>query len=181
MSKRAANGVSDYGQLGIDIQTAMLRHVKAHPNRAERTKYIVWNGQRVWTSYEVIAPPEGRFVVRFVSTPTRPPQGVDIKPDRGEVILPAGDRVQTLRTWHEEGLENVVEYHYRSAVGALYLWNVFRRHWPDGRVTEEKWTGNAGFIVDDRGDGLLLFRCSDGLTESPDFSRLVFEFSVIKE
>ena len=170
--------MKDYGQTGVDIQTAMVLRAKANPDRVRRPKSILWNGQNVWTTYEIVVPREGRFTIEFLSEARQPPQGVDVKAEGGQIILAGGEAVQTLRTWHDERFESVVEYPYQSEAGLLKVWNVYLRSWPDGRVSEEKWTGNAGCLVDDKSDGGLVFRCSDGGAKVPDFAQLVFRLSI---
>lgn len=178
MSRSTEAGGKDFGADGIDIQTAMVRHVQANPDRATRPKHILWNGQAVWTSFDVPVPREGRLKIEFLSEPREPSQGVDVKVEGGVVSLPGGETVQTLRTWHDARYEEVVEYPFKSKAGLLKVWNVYHRPWPDGRVTEEKWTGNAGFLVEQETERRWLFRCSNGPSESPDFDQLVFRFSV---
>jgi hypothetical protein len=179
MSKSTHTSTKDYGADGIDIQTAMVRHVQAHPDRATRSKYILWGHQAVWTTYDLAVPDEGRFRLEFLSEPRQPSQGVDVKAEGGEIRLSSGESVQTLRTWHDARYEELVEYPYKCKAGLLKIWNVYQRVWPDGRVTEEKWTGNAGFLVEQRGRDRWVFRCSDGPSKSPDFGRFVFQVSIL--
>lgn len=169
----------DYGADGIDIQTAMVRHVKAHPDATTRTKFIMWNGVRLWISYELRVPESGRVRFQFVSQPRDCLQGVDLKPEGGAVQLVRGELIQTLRTWNDPRHEHIVEYPYTSEKRLLRVWNVYQRQWPDGRVTEEKWTGNAGMVVEDRGAAGWLFRCGDGPSDPPDFEQLVFRLAVL--
>jgi hypothetical protein len=132
----------------------------------------------VWTSFELVVPEEGVIKVEFLSQPTNPSQGFDIKVEGGGVELADGRHVQTLRTWHEEQYDESAEYRYRSSMRLLKVWNVYRREWPDGRQTEEKWTGNSGFLAEDEGGGSWVLRCSGGSAASPDFSQLVLRLSV---
>lgn len=178
MRAKTRNESKDYGGAGISIQAAMVRNVSEHPDRATRPRFLLWNGQKVWTTYEVPVPKMGRFRIDFLSEPREPPLGVDVKPESGLVQLASGGEVAILRTWHDPRLENSVEYSYRSSDGLLKVWNVYRRFWPDGRVTDERWTGNAGFTVVDEGEQNFLFRCSDGGCAQPDFGRLIFRLSV---
>lgn len=176
-TKNAAGG--DFGDAGIDIQSAMIAHVQAHPDRATRSKYILWNGRAVWTGIELHVPRQSRFQVEFLSEPRDPAQGVDVKAEDGAIMLPSGESVQTLRTWHAPRYEPVVEYPFISKAGLLKVWNVYHRLWPDGRITEEKWTGNAGFLVEEESERRWLFRCSDGPSRTPDFEQLVFRLSIV--
>lgn len=180
MKEQQEEAVKDYGPDGIDIQTAMLRHAKANPDIATRSRCIQWNGVPVWTGYEISVPISGKFKIAFLSEPRRPPQGVDVKAENGTIELSSGDKVQTLRTWHEPQYENVVEYLYKSSVGLLKVWNVYWRHWPDGRAVEEKWTGNSGFQVEKEGESSWIFRCSSGMPKTPNFGELVFRLTVIE-
>jgi hypothetical protein len=178
MSRSTGRADRDFGADGIDIQTAMIRHVQAYPDRANQPRSINWDGQNVWTSFDVVVPEEGRFRVEFLSEAREPSQGVDVKVERGAIMLPGGERVQTLRTWHDPCYPDVVEYPYKSGTGILKVWNVYHRSWPDGRTTEEKWTGNAGFVVEQEAESRWIFRCSSGPSKSPDFNQLVFRLSV---
>lgn len=180
MSKSPDAGGKDFGADGIDIQTAMIRHVQAQPDRATRSKHIEWNGKAVWTSFDVVVSEEGRFRLEFLSEPRDPSQGVDVKVEHGSIALPGGEAVRILRTWHEPGHEKTVEYPYKATARMLKVWNVYRRPWPDGRITEEKWTGNAGFLVQQEAAGCWVFRCSSGPAPSPDFDQLVFRLSILE-
>ena len=165
--------MTDYSTEGIDIRRAMLRHVQAFPDRARRPPYILWAGQKVFTSYAIDVPSSGRVRLEFLSVPRVPRQGFDVKAEGGAICLAGGEAVQTLRTWHDERYEGTVEYAYRSAARRLIVWNVYEQEWPGGRVTEEKWTGNAGFVVDGDVERGLAFHCSHGPARSPDFEQLV--------
>lgn len=179
MSRSTGAGNKDFGSDGIDIQIAMIRHVQSHPDRATRSKHIFWNGEQVWTSFDVVVPEEGRFQLEFLSAPRVPLQGVDVKVEGGGVTLAGGESVHTLRTWHDPRYEKAVEYPYKSKAGLLKVWNVYHRSWPDGRISVEKWTGNAGFLAEQEAERSWVFRCSDGPSELPDFNQLVFRLSIL--
>lgn len=168
----------DYGMDGIDIQAAMVREARSNPSSSGRPRHILWNGQEVWTSFELIVPEEGVIKIEFLSKPTCPAQGFDIKVEGGGVELADGSHLQILRAWHEEQYDESAEYRYRSGMRLMKVWNVYRRKWPDGRVTEEKWTGNSGFLLEEERGGAQIFRCSGGLAVSPEFNQLVFRLSV---
>jgi hypothetical protein len=181
MSKSKNAVEKDFGAEGIDIQTAMIRHAQIYPDPATRPKHILWNGAAVWTSFDIAVPEKGRFSLEFLSEPRESSQGVDVKVEGGAITLPGGERVQILRTWHSPQYDGAVEYPFKSKAGLLKVWNVYHRPWPDGRVTEEKWTGNAGFIVEQQAENRWVFRCSSGPSESPDFGQLVFRISIHEE
>ena len=178
MRKSTKLEAKDFAAEGVDIQTAMIRHVQSNPDRTTRTKYILWNGDQVWTSCDLEVPKKGCFSIKFLSDPREPTQGVDVKLKDGAIHLSEGERVKILRTWHDPRYEEVVEYPYASNDGRLSIWNVFHRRWPDGRMTAEKWTGNAGFLIERESNHRWLFHCSSGPQEVPDFKQLVFRFSI---
>jgi hypothetical protein len=170
----------EYGADGIDIETAMFRHMKAHSDPASRLKPILWNGKAIWRIFDVAVPKKGRLRLEFLSKPTEPSQGVDVRVEGGAVILQDGERVQTLRTWHEEKYEEVVEYPYDSKMGLLKVWNVCHWVWPSGEITEEARRGNAGILVEQEAEDRWLFRCNNGPSKPPDFDQLVFRLSILE-
>src|SRR5262245_55644003 len=100
----------DYAPMGIDIQTAMVRHVRAYPDRRTRPDHIIWNHREVRTFLTIAVPIRGRFRIKFLSAARGISQGVDVSADGGGVVLPNGKSVQTLRTWHDQVYEETVEY-----------------------------------------------------------------------
>ena len=178
MSKPSHGPEIDFAADGIDILTAMIRHARAHPDRANRPKHILWNGVAVWTSFDISAPHEGQLGLEFLSVARTPPQGVDMRAEDGAFTLAGGERVQVLRTWHDAKYEKTVQYPFATNVGSLKIWNVYHRAWPDGRVTEEKWTGNAGMTVEQLAESCWVFRCSSGPVPLPDFDQLVFRLTI---
>lgn len=178
MSKPPGNSGKDYARDGIDIQTAMVRDVEDFPSHFRRPRQIAWDGEPLWTSFEIAVPEEGRFRVEFLSVARESLQGVDVDVEDGGITLPSGKSVKTLRSWHDPRYEPAVEYPYHSKSGSLKVWNVYHWTWPKGLTTEERWTGNAGFRVEKEGGGCWVFRCSDGPSTPPDFGRLVFRLSI---
>ncbi len=173
---------TDDGLDGTDIQTAMLRHVRAHPDAKARPKFIVLNGHPVWASFELAVPESGLVRVEFLSSPRDDLQGVDIKAEGGQIQLRQGELIPVLRMWNDPRFGNAVEYPYNSKAGLLRVWNVYQRRWADGRITEEKWTGNAGMVVEEECQGRKwLFRCSDGPSVPPNFEQLIFRVSLVSE
>lgn len=104
---------------------------------------------------------------------------MDVFADDGWILLAGGERVGTLRTWHDPDYEEAVEYRYESRSGLLRIWNVYKQRWAGGEVTEEKLCGNAGFLVDELGETEVTFRCSSGSPEQPDFTELVFRVTLL--
>lgn len=172
--------MKDYARDGIDIQTAMVRDVKAHPDSSRTPRSIVWDDEPLWTAFGIGVTEEGRFRIEFLSEAREPYQGVDIKVEDGAITLLGGESVGTLRTWNDPRYEKAVEYSYYSGAGMLKVWNVYYRPGPDGQPTVEKWTGNAGFRVKQEADCGWIFRCSSGASRSPDFNQLVFRLLIKK-
>lgn len=164
----------DYGRDGISIGQASLQLAREFPDPASRPAYVLWNGQQVRTYFHMGVPPAGRVRLELLSPPREPRQAVDIKAVEGAIILAGEERVHLLRTWHDPRCEEVVEYPYETRAGALIVYNVYEHRWPNGRVTEERFIGNAGFLLEQESDSSWLFRCSDGDSEPPDFAKLVF-------
>ena len=169
----------DFAESGLDIQSAMLRHAKAFPNPSTRPKTILWGSHEIRTSLKLSVPCAGTMSLRFLSPPDPIPQAIDIKIPSGGVKLRGGEVVPLLRTWQDERYEDSVEYEYEAPERCLFVWNAYRVDWPSGTVTEEKWTGNAGFWVDQKSDKTLVFHCSPGPIGRPDFERLVFELRIL--
>src|SRR6478609_1028099 len=102
--------MKDYSWDGIDIQTAMVRHTKAYPDRTRRPQSILWDGEELWTSYRLAVPASGNFQLKFLSEPRVPPQGFDVRSGGGSIFLADGRGIETLRTWHSEQYEVSVDY-----------------------------------------------------------------------
>ena len=88
---RMVQSMKDYGKEAADIQTAMVQHAKAHPDRDARPGFILWNGREVRTSYVVRVPEAGRFRIEFLSDGREPPQGVDVEAEGGEITLASSE------------------------------------------------------------------------------------------
>lgn len=171
----------DYGSTGVDIQTAMVMHAQENPDRESRPDYILWNGLEVRTFVWLEVPSTGHVRLEFLSPLRSIRQGVDLSVEQGGVALADGSKVPLLRTWHDERYEQVVEYPFESAAGRLSIYNVYEWSWPQGRTTEEKWTGNAGFLLEQEDERTFVFHCSPGPVEVPDFEQLVFRLTILGE
>lgn len=180
MRQSTKTTVRDFGADGISIQTAMVRHVQSHPDRVTRPKYILWNGKVLRTTYEIAVQKTGAFELEFLSQARYPLQGVDVSVDEGEISLTRGGRVGTLRTWHDPRYEETVKYPFRAKNGLLRVWNVYQCALPSGEIVDEKWTGNAGFIVEQESERQWLFHCSCGPCTPPDFDQLIFRLSILE-
>jgi hypothetical protein len=168
----------DYAQSGLTIQHAMLDHWKRFPNKDERPEYILWAGLRVKTGDAFPVPKDGIVRGEFLSWKGGVEQGFDIKVD-GWLELEKGEKVQLLRTWNDPRYEAAVEYPFHTEDGVLWIWNVYKVRYPDDRVVEERWTGNAGFWVEVISETERVYHCSHGIAKPPDFESLVFKITVL--
>lgn len=155
----------------------MIDHATRFPDRESRPKYLLWNGQRIWTSDVWTTTEKGVVRAEFLSCKTDVEQGFDIKVD-GWLELAQGMRVPVLRTWKDERLEDAVEYPFFARDKRLRVWNVYKMTYPGGQIVEEKWTENAGFWVEQIGENERIYHCNHGMASPPDFESLVFKASV---
>jgi hypothetical protein len=165
----------DYEDSGLDIQAAMVDLVRKHPDKKTRPEFLLWSGLRIQTSDRIDLPPKGRVVATFRQCSEMPQQGFDLKLTDGVIVLSDGQKIQHLRTWFDPSLEPQVEYEFESTKGSLQFWNVYKRRWPNGNVTEERMTGNAGFWIEKGSDSLRVYHCSNGESCPPDFESMVVE------
>ena len=168
----------DYAGSGHNIQSAMQDWYKRSLGRADYPNYILWNGLKVKTGDWWSVPRSGRIRVEFVGWKNDVEQGVDVKIDKGSLAFADGTKIPLLRTWADPALNPVVEYPYNSRTGRLLVYNVFKREDPHGLV-DEKWTGNAGFWVEEVSEFDRIYHCSHGLAPEPDFDLLTFRVRVL--
>lgn len=168
----------DYAITGLDISQAKVDQAKRHPDKSTRPDYIIWGGNRVQTYDWWDVPKSGTIEVEFISALNSIEQGVDIKIDQGGIWLASGEEISVLRTWKDDHYEEIVRYLFHSLSGRLCIWNVYKVRHPNGHAEEEKWTGNAGFLVEHRGEHERIYRCSPGDASPPNFEALVFRVSV---
>jgi hypothetical protein len=155
----------------------MLDHVKRHPDKSARPRYILWDGRRVQTSDALSVPSEGVVQAEFIHVDQEVRQGFDLKVD-GAFRLANGDELPVLRTWKDDRFEDVVEYPFFSRDGRLFAWNVYVMSYPSGEKVEQKWTENAGFWVELVSEQERVYHCSHGMANPPDFNALVFRVAV---
>jgi hypothetical protein len=167
----------DYFNSGFDIQGAMIDQAQIFPKKEERPPFLLWNGLQIKTSDGFAVPEDGVVTATILSWRQDFEQGFDLKLN-GWLGLEEGERISLLRTWKDDKYEDRVRYVYHCGNGILWFWNVYKRAWPGGRLTDEKWTGNAGFWIEELGKNRRIYHCSHGLTEKPDFSDLVVELVV---
>lgn len=168
----------DYGKSGMDIQAAMLDQIRRHGTKVQQQRILLWDGLNIQTSISIPIPLEGTLTATMSESKGKVKQGFDLKVNRGHVILAAGEQVSLLRTWNDVSLCPTVTYPFKSDNGSLWFWNVYERKWPDGRISEEKWTGNAGFWTEMKAPNKWVFHCSHGMNAVPDFESLIVEITI---
>ena len=167
----------DYANSSLTIREALLDRAKRFPGKAERPEHILWKGLTVTTGDAFRVPREGVVQGEILFSKGELEQGFDLKLD-GWLRLENGDKVSSLRTWNDPRYEAVVEYPFQSKDGRLWVWNVYKRHLPDGRAIEEKWTENAGLWVESISEKERIYHCSHGFLYPPDFESLVFKITI---
>lgn len=154
----------------------MLDQYQRFPDKGGRPGYILWNGLKVKTADCIPVPRDGQVEAELISAKTDVEQGLDMKINGWIQLMDR--RVDTLRTWYDPNLEPVVRYPLHSRDGFLWVWNVYKMKRPGGITSEEKWTGNAGFWVQEVSERERVYHCSHGMAETPDFECLTFEVRI---
>jgi len=168
----------DYQATGMTIQQAMLDTVRSRKGENVPPK-IRWGNLAVQTSDCIAVPGIGKVRIEILSSrQVRLKQGVDVKVN-GAFRLADGERVATLRTWDDPRYESTVEYPFESHDGKLWVWNIYEVESPNGQVETMKWTGNAGFWVENHGNEERIYHCSANQCSPPDFEALVFKIKII--
>jgi hypothetical protein len=168
----------DYASTGLSIQQSMLDKIKRFPDKKSRPKYIIWNGLHVQTYDWWSVPKTGVVQIEFLDSTRDPEQGMDVSVENGGIRLASGEMIPVLRTWRDDRYEDIVEYEYVTGTGRLCVWNVYKVEYRAGGITEEKWTSNAGFWVENLSNISKVYHCSPGLIDKPNFSGLVFKVTV---
>jgi|GEM_PF-1704003 len=176
--KNRENSAIDYSKSGMTIQQAMLDHVKRYPQKESRRGHIIWAEHAIKTADWWSVPVKGNIVAEILSVKKSIDQGFDFNVE-GHLLLAGGEKVSLLRTWADDRYEDIVRYPYYSKSGRICIWNVYKMCYPNGKMIEEKWTGNAGFWVESVSENERIYHCSHGAAISPDFETLKFMVSIL--
>lgn len=169
----------DYSESGLDLQYAFIAASEEGEHLARVPPTILWGGLTVQNSDHIDVPKKGRVTLRFLQNRTGDTrQGVDICVVDGALELVNRDRVGLLRTWSDDQLEATVAYNYMSSAAKIIVYNVYRMTYGGGQTVEEKFTGNAGLIVEKLSALHRRYRASPGFATPPDFDALSFEIEV---
>lgn len=80
----------------------------------------------------------------------------------GSIRLSDGTSVNAVKIWDEEGLPRIVEHVVDPRGQVLKVHNKYKVKHPNGEVTEENFTGNAGMVVTEVGVTKRRYECSSG-------------------
>jgi hypothetical protein len=167
----------DYANSGLKIQYAMMDHFARFPNIRTRPQCILWAGRAINTASKLNVPKDGVVRGEFVRACDDVAQGFDVSA-KGWIEMSDGMRTRRLRTWHHPLLPMVVEHRYHASDAVLWIWNIYKVTYARRQVVEEKWTGNAGFWVEEVSPLERIYHCSHGGANPPDFESLVFRITV---
>jgi hypothetical protein len=178
----------DFADSGLTISQAFVRAGQSYSgDKKPRSEAwaLLWGGEAVVVGDVIRVPVRGTVRLEFISGSIGGLQGagelqggdLDVSRGGGSITLPDGSNVSLLRTWFERGLPPVVTYPYESPSGVIGTYNVYQITL-GGVVRQEKWTGNAGMIVEDQGELSRLYRCSHCLAHPPDFTNLVYRVTI---
>jgi hypothetical protein len=59
------------------------------------------------------------------------------------------------------------------------VWNIYKTIYKNGNYSEERWTGNSGFWIENIDANTKIYHCSSGNVIEPDFENLVFSLSIL--
>src|SRR5688500_1885383 len=167
----------DFGASGLSIQNALLIQAEHYPIGDPRRTTVLWNGRYVQTADRMTVPKHGTIRAQFLYSRSDVTQGFDVKVN-GWIQLSDGSHVSMLRVWREPELPDVVEHSFFSEDQSLWIWNVYRSMYPGNIAIDEKWTGNAGFWIQEMSEVDRIYHCSYGLSDVPNFDDLIFRVAV---
>jgi hypothetical protein len=101
--------------------------------------------------------------------------GVCFKLPTGQLLLSDGSAVKAVHIWNEANLPAVVTHRVRGAREGVRVWNVYRVTHPNGKMTEDAFTGNAGMVLAQIESRVREYSCSNG---PGDFDPKEFVFSI---
>lgn len=179
----------DFANSGLSISQVFVKAMQSYPGPGRagtEALAVLWGGQPVVVGDVIRAPVRGTLRLEFISASIDGLEGagqlqgadLDVSADSGSIELPDGSNVSLLRTWFEKDLPPTVSYPYESPSGIVRTYNVCQIAL-GGIVREEKWTDNAGMIVEEQDSLSRVYHCSHCLSEPPDFTNLVYRVTII--
>lgn len=117
---------------------------------------------------------QGYVTIRFLKG-YQQDHGVRLKAKGGWIELSDGSHAEVVDTWRSPGLPDEITYKVSSPQKRLGLWNIYRIVHPDGTVSEDMWTGNAGIVVLQDRPNKRTYGCSPGGGDRFDPDALIVE------
>jgi hypothetical protein len=178
----------DFADSGLTISQAFVKATRSYSGDkrpGSEARAVLWGGQPVVVGDVIKAPLSGTVRLEFISSSIDGLEGagelqgadLDVSRGSGSITLSDGSKVSLLRTWFEPGLPPEVTYPYESPSGVVGTYNVCQIAL-GGTVRDEKWSDNAGMIVEEEGELSRLYRCSHCLADPPDFTNLVYRVTI---
>jgi hypothetical protein len=150
----------DYAPSGLSIWQAMLDQARKRPKGVRGPVTIRWGEKIIRTADVFQVPTHARIRLECMRSEAGLRQGFDVKM-QGGCVLANGELVPLLRTWCDDAYETVVEYDYRADDSVLATWNVYEMV-RGSELVPEKWTGNAGFWIEEINKFDRIYHCSAG-------------------
>jgi len=139
--------------------------------RASRGEPVEWAGRRVHAMLEFAGlTTDKRLLIEFAQASPLRPQALRLRV-RGGVIELREQELDDVVLWYDSVPGTVIaRLRPKTPVVpmSLRVWNA----WRDAAGTMQAWIGNAGMLIEERGAGVIVVRCSDGFDE-PSFDDLV--------
>ena len=169
--------MKEYKSTETSIQSAKVDTHKSLSGSKDMPDYILFDGEKVQTGLWIDVPENFRVRLEFLSKPDID-QGADINVKDGFLILQDGEEIELLRTWHDPKFESFVEYSGYSKSGRVLVNNVYKVN-RSGQEFEERWTGNAGMLVEALENNEFILKCSSCHYNPPNFESIVFKVSIV--
>jgi hypothetical protein len=136
---------------------------------------VQYNGLSVHRAIFRHVKQRGRYLVRFINAISKPLQGVGIAIDKGSLTVEDAT-AKRIALWYDYSPAVVTVYYRPSREGGrLSIYNI----WEDENGTVQAWLMNAGMLMKETGNKILL-RCSDGRGE-PTFDDLIVEIEFLND
>jgi hypothetical protein len=104
---------------------------------------------------------DGSVTIRLLSGKRRG-HGIRLKARDGSIELSDGSRVKVVDTWFDASLPDEITYQVRADDGHIRMWNVYQTVHPNGEITQDMWTGDAGMVLLSESSNKRTYGCSPG-------------------
>jgi hypothetical protein len=167
--------IKNYEGSGLTIQQAMMIESRTL-GRAPKDIAIRWGDHQIKTFDWVSVPKTGQITVSLISYDSKARQAVDIRVMGGAIALSDSDHVAVLRTWADPEYEDVMVYPFHCS-GEMCVSTATETRLPNGAIEVERFTGNSGFWVKERGK-IREYHASYASAPTPNFESFVFSVQI---